>query len=71
MTQLTIEELITVTSNNLETAVASETFLQFVPDTPAVLATVAQLNDDGQWRRARTARIIGAKPTTPNHLDAP
>jgi len=67
VTLLTIIELIAVTSNNLESLVASESVLEFVPHTLAMLTTVTQLDNHGHRRRTSAASIIGAKPTT-NHL---
>jgi len=67
VTLLTIIELIAVTSNNLESLVASESVLEFVPHTLAMLTTVTQLDNHGHRRCTSAACIIGAKPTT-NHL---
>jgi len=63
-TLLTIIELITVTGNNLESVGAVESFLEFIPLTLTMLATVTQLDDDSQRRRSRIPCIIGAEPTT-------
>ena len=63
-TLLTIIELITVTGNNLESVGAVESFLEFIPLTLTMLATVTQLDDDSQRCRSRIPCIIGAEPTT-------
>jgi len=65
---LTIIEWIASASNNLESLVASESVLEFIPRTFAMLATVTQMDDHGHRRRTSAACIIGAKPTTTSHL---